>query len=164
MGRENPVGRKSDLIVQEHDKEILIYDLQTNQAFCLNETSSNIWRACDGTRSIAEIANSHGGEDVVWLALRDLKENRLLEDSTEIPNRFHGMSRREVIKKVGLGTMVALPVIASLIAPTAAHAASCTATADRNQGCPCSPPNGAQNQCAPGLFCRNAGGGGTCQP
>ncbi len=35
------------------------------------------------------------------------------------------MSRRDVIKKVGLSSMIALPIVASLAAPKAAHAQSC---------------------------------------
>ncbi len=46
----------------------------------------------------------------------------------EIPSDYvstlNGMSRREAVKKVGLATMVALPVISSVIAPQALNAAS----------------------------------------
>jgi hypothetical protein len=63
-------------------------------------------------------------EEVVWLALDQLKKENLLENGGEIPTKFSGMSRREVIRKVGLATAIALPVIAGLVAPTAAQAQS----------------------------------------
>jgi hypothetical protein len=137
MGSKIPVSRKNDLVIQEHDGELLIYDLSKNKALCLNETSAKIWSACDGSRTVADLAAAFGGEDLVWLALHDLKKNRLLEGTSEIPGRFEGMSRREVIRKIGIGSMVAIPVIASLVAPTAVHAASCSAPTNRDPGCPC---------------------------
>ena len=43
-----PKARKENLVVQESNGEVLIYDLDTNKAFCLNETSALVWQACDG--------------------------------------------------------------------------------------------------------------------
>ena len=51
----NPKGRHNDLVVQDSENEVLIYDLKLNKAYCLNETSALIWRLCDGTKSVAEI-------------------------------------------------------------------------------------------------------------
>jgi Coenzyme PQQ synthesis protein D (PqqD) len=128
-----PVSRKDNLVVQEMDGEVLIYDLADNKAFCLNETSALVWQACDGKRSTAEISeiisqelNSPANEDLVWFALEQLKKEKLIENSEELPNNFAGMNRREVIKKVGLGTMIALPIISSLVSPVAAQVRSCT--------------------------------------
>jgi hypothetical protein len=128
-----PISRKDNLVVQEADDEVLIYDLSENKAFCLNETSALVWQACDGERSTAEISefvsqklNSPVKEDLVWLALNQLKKEKLIENNIELPNYFAGMSRREVVKKVGIGTMVALPIISSLVSPVAAQVRSCT--------------------------------------
>lgn len=33
----NPLSRKNDLVVQELDGEVMIYDLNANKAFCLNK-------------------------------------------------------------------------------------------------------------------------------
>lgn len=129
---EYPLSRRDNLVVQEMDNEILIYDLKENRAFCLNETSALIWQLCDGSKSAAEISQQvsrklkeSATEDLVWLALDQLKKEQLIDNSVELDNYFAGMSRREVIKKVGLGTMVALPVIASLAAPMAVEAQTC---------------------------------------
>ena len=50
-----PVSRKSDLVTQELEKEILVYDLIVDKAYSLNETSSLIWNLCNGQNSVSEI-------------------------------------------------------------------------------------------------------------
>lgn len=152
MSISKPTARKSDIVMQEIDGETLIYDLISNKAFNLNHTSAMVWTLCDGTRTAADIAKNMSGrldsvvnEDFVWLALEQLKKDNLLEDSTEIIVPFEGLSRREVIRKVGLASLVALPVVASLVAPTAVQAQSCGATNKAN-GCACT----QQGQCASG--------------
>ncbi len=126
-----PLGRKEELVVQDMNGEVLIYDLKENKAFCLNETSAMVWQLCNGENSVSDISqsigkklNSPANEDLVWLALDQLKKENLIANSEEIVPDFNGMSRREVIRKVGLGTMIALPLVSSLIAPTAAQAGS----------------------------------------
>ncbi len=128
-----PKAREENLVVQEFDGEVLIYDLNTNKAFSLNETSSLVWQLCDGDNSFSEISesisrklDSPANEDLVWLALDQLKKEKLIANGNEVVSNFTGMSRREVIKKVGLGTMIALPIVSSLVAPTAASAQSAT--------------------------------------
>jgi hypothetical protein len=128
---KKPISRKSNVVVQNLENEVLIYDLTINKAFCLNETSGLVFALCDGTRTVAEISdemskqlNDLVGEDLVYLALDELKKNNLLENSEEFTNYFAGMSRREVVKTVGLATMVALPIISSVVAPSAVMAQS----------------------------------------
>lgn len=43
-------------LVQELEKEILVYDLGIDKAFCLNKTSAIIWQLCNGANSVADIA------------------------------------------------------------------------------------------------------------
>lgn len=152
---EKPLGRKENLVVQELNGEILIYDLSENKAFCLNETSARVWQACNGQNSITDINRAIGDDDIVWLALSELKRERLIEHESVRQHRFDDMTRREVIKKIGLGSMILLPVVASLVAPRAADAASCIA----NDGT-CS----ASAQCC-SKCCKNVGGGvNQCKP
>lgn len=127
----NPKTRQSNLLVQEIEKEVLIYDLTINKAFCLNQTSALVFELADGTRTNSEISELMSvrlktlvSEDVVWLALDQLRKDNLLEKADELPNDLRGLTRREVIKRVGLSSMVMLPVISSVIAPQAAQAAS----------------------------------------
>jgi hypothetical protein len=103
--------------------EVLVYDLNSNKAHCLNQTAATVWKACDGNKTISDIAADfgRGNEDLVWLAIDQLSESDLLE--TGVVSKFKGQSRREVIKKIGLASIVAVPVIASLVAPQNALAA-----------------------------------------
>ncbi|MCV4613842.1 PqqD family protein, partial [Escherichia coli] len=55
-----PKARTGGLVTQDFDKELLVYDLQTDRAHCLNETAAAVWRACDGTKSVNEIAAAVG--------------------------------------------------------------------------------------------------------
>lgn len=126
-----PVARKQDIIVQELKGEVLVYDLKIDKAFCLNETSAAVWQLCDGKKTVAEITESLAGqmkkpvnEDLVRLALDQLGDESLLDDNQNFKTNFTGVSRREAIRKVGLASLIALPLISSLVAPTAAHAAS----------------------------------------
>jgi len=149
-----PLARKSGLVVQEMPDEVLVYDLNSNKAHCLNETAAKVWKSCDGKTSIGEMAAVFGkgnNEDLVWLAIDQLSENELLEIG--VTSKFKGQSRRDVIKKIGLASVVAVPVIASLVAPQNALAAQscncvnnlqCVSGANRGQ-CPSSTcnPSGA---------------------
>lgn len=117
-----PSARTKGLVVQEVPNEVLVYDLETDKAHCLNETAAAVWRACDGNRSVREIADSVGltlgkevSDDLVWLAIDQLNEHGLLQRNVE--TKFNGQSRREALKKIGIASMVALPIIASLAAP-----------------------------------------------
>jgi hypothetical protein len=126
-----PVARTSEILIQEAGDEILIYDLSINKAFCLNETSALVWQSCDGKNSITDISRlmteklkSPVPEEFVCLALDGLKKDNLLEKSDEFEIDYGGLNRREVIRKVGLASMIALPIIASVVAPSALMAQS----------------------------------------
>lgn len=154
---QRPIARKNGLVIQEVPDEVLVYDLDTNKAHCLNQSAAMVWRSCDGTNSVSEIAKlvetQAGGkvtEDFVWLAIDQLSQNNLLEK--EVAVSFSGQSRREAIKKIGMATMVAVPVIASLVAPQSALAAA---------SCSCNTPpscgNSNNTSCASTTNCNGAG-------
>jgi hypothetical protein len=68
--------------------------------------------------------------------LDELKKENLIEDNNSYVSPFSGMNRREVIRRIGFASVVALPVISSLIAPTAAMAQSvCTPLLTPEQFC-----------------------------
>ena len=138
------MARQNGLVVQEMPDEVLVYDLSSNKAHCLNQSAAFVWKSCDGTNSVEDIvrefeSNGKGKvtEDFVWLAIDQLNENGLLDG--EVAPRFAGQSRRQVLKTIGLASMVAVPVIASLVAPQKAlGAASCTCSVSPcpAAGCP----------------------------
>lgn len=124
-----PVARKEGLVVQESAEEVLVYDLNSNKAHCLNQTAAFVWKSCNGDNSISEITKlfekeigSAVQEDLIWLAIDQLNEKNLL--AANLTPNFAGRSRREAIKKIGLATVVALPIVASLTAPTSALAST----------------------------------------
>ena len=155
----NPMARRNGLVVQEMPDEVLVYDLDSNKAHCLNQSAAVVWKSCDGSNSVADIVRqfeSNGGgkvtEDFVWLAIDQLNENGLLEN--QIAPRFQGQSRRQVLKTIGLASMVALPVIASLVAPqNALGSVSCscqsTSQCQTRTDCPSTVNCNPNGQCAP---------------
>ncbi|MCX7641004.1 MAG: PqqD family protein [Pyrinomonadaceae bacterium] len=128
MIEKNPIARKEDLVVQEVNGELLVYDLKANKASHLTETAAFIWKSCDGTRSVddlREMATSYFkteiSRDFIVFALDELSESGLLTSK-----RRRHLSRREALKRIGVATMVALPIVASLSIPnTSLASATC---------------------------------------
>ena len=152
-----PLMRQQGLVVDDLPDEVLVYDLDRHKAHCLNRTAALVWRCCDGKTSAREIArhlqrelDASCNEDLVWLALGQLKELHLLEQPISLPVRLAGMSRRTMIQNLGLAAAVAVPLITSIISPTPAQANTC-----KHAGAPCD----LSAEC-----CSNActGIGGTC--
>ena len=48
ISQQRPVARQEGLVIQEMPDEVLVFDLKTNKAHCLNETAAFVWKACDG--------------------------------------------------------------------------------------------------------------------
>ena len=139
---QNPIARKNGLVLQEMPDELLVYDLDTNKAHCLNQTSAFVWKACNGKNTVSDISSLYGNyagdsvpEDLVWLAIDQLSQNNLLEN--KIASKLNGQTRRELIKKIGLASVIALPLVASLAAPTSVYAVvSCGAICSSVADCP----------------------------
>ena len=120
-----PKFRSKEVLTQNAGKELLIYDLTIDKAYSLNETLTVIYQACDGITTLDELKNKYlFTDDAVFLAIDELKRANLLENSKNIPLNFAGLSRREAIKRVGLASMLAIPLITGLSVPTAAQTAS----------------------------------------
>jgi hypothetical protein len=165
--RPLPVARRRNLIVKELPDETLIYDLDSDEAHCLNQTAALVWKNCDGTRSAGELANlledelgASVPEGVVWLALDQLERFKLLSDPLAKPRHLQGTSRRDVIRSLGIAAAVSIPVITSIIAPTPAQAASCGSASGRDHDCPCTSSSECLSGCCRGFVCKP--GGGSC--
>ncbi len=134
---------------------------------------------CDGKKSIPQIAvklseklHEPITEEFVWLAIDQLKKEDLLINVVDIKTEFDGLSRREVIRKIGFASMIALPVVSSLVAPKAANAQSCLGIGENigssiaclaaGPPCSCSTVIGGHgvSACCPGLVAIP----GTCVP
>lgn len=147
---QKPLARTDNLVIQDLPDEVLVYDLNTNKAHCLNQSAMLVWKACNGDKTVSEISELFSkqtgnsvDENFIWLAIDQLSEKNLLENG--VKPVFTAESRRSVIKKIGMAAVVALPVVASLTAPTSVLAlvscAGCTGA-----GIPCAPLG-----CPPGI-------------
>jgi hypothetical protein len=125
-----PRARRENIIVEELQNEILVFDSVTSQASCLNPTAALVWKLADGNTSVSEIAAKMSRElgstvdtRVVYYALEQLDKRDLLTDRGAIPVQYRQMSRRDFLVKAGIvGAAVAIPVIISVTTPTPAMA------------------------------------------
>jgi hypothetical protein len=128
-----PAARTSNVLIEELDDELVVYDRENDQAHSLNRTAALVWRACDGTRTIAEIAASLrrqgipvGDDDLVQLSV-DLLANAGLIDSAAARRPLETrLARRQLLERIGVvgaGSLV-LPAIETLDAPRAVAAVS----------------------------------------
>jgi Coenzyme PQQ synthesis protein D (PqqD) len=155
-----PMRREEGLIVQELAEETVVYDQKRHKAHCLNKTAALVWRHCDGKTSPAEIAtrlhaelNIPADDRVVSLALNGLQKAKLLQKPLTMANTALRFSRRDLVRKLGVASLL-LPVVMTIFAPTAAAASSCcthscTSALNCCSGCPnCAGPTG-QKTCQP---------------
>lgn len=142
-----PHARQEGLVVQEIPDEVLVYDLERHEAHCLNPTAARVWKYCDGRTSVPDIAhrlqhelNTPVDETVVWYALERLDKSNLLQARVARSAGAAKVSRRDVLGKLGIGTVLAIPLITSIVAPTAAQNCSpCCIPETSCAGNPCSP-------------------------
>jgi hypothetical protein len=157
-----PVAKVENIIIQELPEETLVYDLERHKAHCLNKTASFVWKRCDGRATVREITadlcvelDTKVDEKVVWLAIDQLEKSRLLQGKVARPRATANLSRRSVMKKIGIAATL-LPIVTSLVAPTAIQAVTCTTGCANDAQCIAAPQGGVCPDCP--------AGGGICQP
>ena len=142
-----PRARSEGLIVKELPDEVLVYDLESHKAHCLNGIAAVIWKHFDGETSISDVAARVSVDgpivdaEIVSLALHQLRKAKLIVPDCAPPRSDVHLSRRDLIKKLGLAA-TAVPLVTSILAPTAYAAVSCGSefcgtTADCPDGCIC---------------------------
>lgn len=156
-----PRARKAGLVVKGLNDEVLVYDLERDKAHSLNSSAAFIWKKCNGRRSVAEVAQAlsrefkvPADEQTVWLALDQLSKFNLLEAKVTRPAGVPNISRRQMMR-IGAAAAFALPVIVSIVAPTAANAQTSISPSVCNAR--------VQPNCG-GTPCTGGSGGQTCQP
>jgi hypothetical protein len=141
----NPARRTEGLVVTKLHDEVLVYDLERHRAHCLNPAAAVVFEHCDGTRSVPELARilarQTGGPadpDCVWLALDRLGAAQLLTARVSRPAGAVRLSRRDLVRRVGIAVL--LPAVTSVLAPTPAQAAATCVSDCAGQafGTPCS--------------------------
>ena len=58
----NPMARQNGIVVQEMPDEVLVYDLDSNKAHCLNQSAALVWKSCDGTNTVGDIVKQFDGK------------------------------------------------------------------------------------------------------
>lgn len=149
--REKPTARTQDLILEDVDDELVVYDKRSKTAHALSREAAAVWRICDGELSVPQLGERLGFEPaVVEHALDALRNSELLLDEPSRP----GYSRRQAV------TRMAVAGSAAFLAPFVYSVSIASA-----QGCPsCSPkgtlPNGTD--LGKGVStCTGTGGSGT---
>ena len=129
-GEQLPLARREGLLIENLPDEVLVYDLDKKRAHCLNQTAALIWNHCDGTTSVeamTTILQDRSGarveEDVVWFGLDQLGKARLIDGPLPTRHDRQRMSRRQLIKTIGLAASI--PLVVSILAPQASAALSC---------------------------------------
>jgi hypothetical protein len=126
-----PMARHDGLLTEEVNDELVVYDRETQRAHRLNRTARLVWRGCDGQTTVDDLATrlrdelelTTADEDLVWLTLRKLERANLLE-ATQMPPGVNGVSRRQLVQRLGLvgGLAAVLPAVQSILVPTPAQA------------------------------------------
>lgn len=131
MKNNFPLSRSENIVVQEFNDETIVWDLISNRVLCLNHTSSEVWKECDGKNDVAMIAvnlskklKTNVSEELVWLSLEGLAKSHLLAKELNNKSPFLNIPRRDAIRQVGLASIIALPLISSVIMPNAVSAQS----------------------------------------
>jgi hypothetical protein len=163
-------------VIRELPDELLVYDLDRHRAHCLNRTAALVFRHCDGETSVKQLAtilrrelDVPADEKWVGLALETLRKAHLLADVPKPAGNGARYSRRELLRRAGLASAAALPVVVSLLAPTPAAAvatcvvgnAGCSGQPFGTQ-CNCGNPADCGLNCACDGFgaCKDGGGAG----
>lgn len=123
-----PRSRTEQLLIEELDDELLVYDLDADKAHRLNHTAAAVFRNADGERSVADLVDVVGptvgelvDEDLILITLDNLAEARLIEDYESRASRDARLSRRRFIRRAGTVAAAAmvLPIVHSIVAPSA---------------------------------------------
>ena len=164
-----PKARSSDLIVEDHNEELLVYDRRSDVAHCLTRVAALVWRSCDGQTELEGLVRIVGAldfdgdaEDLTLRALAELAEKGLLEDTY---SAGEGVSRRRVLKRMAGASMAAIaaPLVVSAAVPTA-QAALSPACRTATQTCTSATNNQPGDCCTgTGLVCTTGTAGSGAQ-
>ena len=134
MAETRPLARTSGVVVQDLDDEMLVYDRERDIACRLNRTAALVWKSSDGSRTVDDLVavlteelGTLADEDMVMIALDNLSQNGLIESGYEPRTSNESrITRRRFIRRVGVvgAAAVSIPIVTSLVVPSAAAAQS----------------------------------------
>lgn len=115
-----PVSITKDVVTQQVGNEWLVYDGSSGRAARLNAAAAEVWKACDGQRTVAQIARELSGvgvpavsTDVVWLALEQLEREGLVAPAGPAVTAPQ-ISRRQLAKRMGAAALLVLPMVMAM--------------------------------------------------
>ncbi len=165
---KNRLSLRPGLASHRLDDQLLVYDAVAEQIHLLNGTTATVLEMVEkGTATdamVSELDQMQGaaaGSEILALALDELAKAKLIEGADHASMRVSDVNRRQMIQRLaGVGAIVLLPAIASLV-PSAAYGASVC-----GQGCTVSNDCATLTNCTcckVGPYdCRANAGGGTC--
>jgi aspartate aminotransferase-like enzyme len=66
LNQNSVFGRRDRVIAQQVEEQTVLLDIESGQYFALNEVGKSVWDLCDGTRTVAQVADAIcSGYDVV---------------------------------------------------------------------------------------------------
>ncbi len=176
----NPRARSDDLVIEEIEDEVLIYDFRNKRAHCLGATAARVWRACDGNSEVDALSEAlQLDTEVVTKALDELDALELLDtDGLQVVQtgngNGNGITRRQLTRRsVGVGTgLLAAPMVYTINVSTAWAASpipfQCQLYSTRSCGesagcgsiagcCCCCNSGGSCKICSAESFCHEGG-------
>ena len=131
MSDFHPKARRGEILSEGIGDELVLYDATTLQGHSLNRVAAAVWRGCDGETSVPELARRVSAalgtvttEDLVWHALGELGDRRLLEEAPDAHLGAMSLSRRELVERLGVAAGLTLALVSSMPIPAAAQAGS----------------------------------------
>jgi hypothetical protein len=133
-----PVARFEDLVTTESGNELLVYDTRNSELHHLDELSTLVWRHLDGSHTVSDLVvmakseSANVTDESIRLAIAALGSINLLASDAPASLFGESTSRRRFLKRSAVAG-VAIPVIASITAPSSAGAVSgnnCVSPAD----------------------------------
>jgi hypothetical protein len=131
-----PRSRRERVVAQPFGDDLLLYDLDSNRAHCLNAPAAFVWNACDGTQNerdlsvaLSERFGLPQDSRVLLSTLQALDDAGLmLTACTKVTvaarHKPRAQSRRQALRALCAGALL-VPSVLSITAPTAAQLLSC---------------------------------------
>jgi hypothetical protein len=121
-----PRAQRSGFLVKAVGDQLVTFDQSRQRLHVLSRTAALVWRHCNGEHTVAELVDLVGkevgapvDESLITLALAQLDEAQLLENTIAPASRDDGLSRRELLQRAAvLAAGVMLPAITSCGLPT----------------------------------------------
>lgn len=117
---------RNHLLVRKVGNEVIIYDRKTQKAHYLTNIAASVWQLWEANKSVREIcvALEQPDEQQVWAILAELGSAGLLANPIPEMADDNKLSRRELVKKTGVGIALAAPFLTSILVPPPASAVS----------------------------------------